>query len=35
MLYAVMPYYNMLVEKQLSVNLFNPSHFIYLFALDL
>ena len=34
-LYLVIPYYNVLVEKQLSVNLFNPTHFFYLFAVGL
>jgi putative ABC transport system permease protein len=33
MLYAMMPYYNELVEKQLSVNLFKPLHFCCLLGI--
>ncbi|HEY5462179.1 MAG TPA: ABC transporter permease [Hanamia sp.] len=35
LLYLVIPYYNELVEKQLSVNLFNPLHFVCLLAVGL
>src|ERR1700749_473490 len=33
LVYALMPFYNELVEKQLSVNLFEPLHFISLLAI--
>src|SRR5664279_1796464 len=32
LLYAVLPFYNALVEKQLSLDLFVPSHFISLLS---
>jgi ABC-type antimicrobial peptide transport system permease subunit len=35
LLYAAMPYYNALVQKQLSVNLQNPLHFLSLFSISL
>jgi len=35
LLYLLMPYYNELVEKQLSVNLFNPVHFGCLLGIGL
>ncbi len=35
LLYLVMPYYNELVQKQLSVDLFRPTHFISLLAIGI